>query len=116
MTAAKRKTTQAHVSPPHTPHTSITFSLETVIRLLVVSLGVAATIWATTGGIRSDVRDILTQMRAETEKREMQEKLVDDRMGTMRESINDQRRRTELLSIELANVKEMILKLPQVRR
>lgn len=103
-------------SPERTPVTTLSFSLETVIRLLVLSIGVAATIWGTTAGIRSDVRDILTQMRAESEKREMQERLVDERLGTMRETVNDQKRRIELLQYEVSALKEMILKLPQQDR
>lgn len=97
-----------------TPVTSLTFSLETVIRLVAVSLAVAATVYGTTSGMRSDVRDILTQMRAETEKREMQERLVDERMSTLRETVNDQKRRLELVQFEVGALKEMILKLPQV--
>src|SRR5688572_7381826 len=113
--ASVKRSRAAHVHS-HAPHTSITFSLETLIRVVVLSVGGAATIWATTSGLRSDVRNILTQMESETEQRELQSRLVEERMNTMRESINDQRRRGELTAIELNSVKEMILKLPQVTR
>lgn len=112
MPTGKRKTTGGQVLP-HTPHTSISVPIETAIKVTFVSIGVAATIWATTSGLRSDVRDILTQMKAETEKREMQERLVDERMGTLRETVNDQKRRLELVQYELNGLKELVMKLPQ---
>lgn len=91
---------------------TLTFPLDTVIRVLVVSIGVAGTFWLTTSGLRSDVRDILTQMQSESEKRTLQEKLVDERMSTMRETVNDLKRRLELTQYELSAVKELVIKLP----
>lgn len=100
-------------TPDETPVRNITFPLDTVIRVFVICLGVAGTFWVTTGGLRSDVRDILTQMKAESEIRKQQEKLVEERMSTMRETVNDLRRRLELTQIQVGDLREMILKLPQ---
>jgi hypothetical protein len=83
------------------------------VRVVAFALTIGATIWGTTSGLRSDVRDILTQLRAESEKRELQERLVEERMGTMRETVNDLRRRLELTQIQVGDLREMILKLPQ---
>jgi hypothetical protein len=91
----------------------ITLPMGTVVRVVVFSLGIGATVWGTTSGLRSDVRDILTQMKAVDDKRVLQDRLVDERMETMRETVNDLKRRLELTQFEVGTLKEMILKLPQ---
>jgi hypothetical protein len=90
---------------------AISFSVETMIKVVVFSLGIGGTMWGTTAGMRSDVRDILTQMKSESEKRSLQAQLVDERMETLRETVNDLKRRTELAQYEVGALKEVLMKM-----
>lgn len=99
-----------------TDATRLSFPLESVIRIVALSVGTAATIWVTTSGLRSDVRDLSTLMRGEAEKRALQSQLVDQQIESLGKTVEDQKRRIELMQFEIGALKEMILKLPQTRQ
>ena len=65
-----------------------------VATVVAMSISVFGGIWASTYGLRSDVRDILTRM-------EYQTKTQDERADAQREAIKEIRNRLELYKIEL---------------
>ncbi len=67
----------------------VTFTIDTLIRVVSVSVGVGATVIATTSGIRSDVRDILTRMEAQEKERATEARIVDERLKVVTERMND---------------------------
>lgn len=75
----------------------IGFSLQLVILLLSTFASALLAGVAVTYGIRSDVRDILTRQ-------ELNSQLQSERMNTMHELIQDDRKRQELLEIEIRNL------------
>ena len=73
-----------------------------VVTIVALSLSIAGGVWASTSGLRSDVRDILTRM-------ETQRSVSDVRDASMRESIEAMKRRQELQQYEIQGLKEMLL-------
>lgn len=90
--------------------TSLTFDLRLVVTIAGAVASLAITIWASTAGLRSDVRDILTKMESARQVIEVQQKLQDERMTTMRDKVDSLQRRLELLQFEQQGLKETILR------
>lgn len=78
--------------------------------IVSILLGVAGSFWAATYGLRSDVRDIVTQMAAQREMATARAKLEEERAAVLRDSIEAMKRRQELQQYEIQGMKEIILK------
>lgn len=95
----------------------LSFSLEEMIRVAVISLTVAGIFWATTSGMRqdmsaqsADIRDIKTTMEMQVRLAEAQARLVDERMQNMARSFDGMERRQELLRLQYEQLREAMLK------
>lgn len=78
----------------------------------VVVGGVLSTVggmWASTAGIRSDMRDIKTRM-------EMQAEVDRSRNDNLRESVESMKRRQELQQMEIQGMKEIVMRLEGMKR
>lgn len=79
-------------------------------RLAAVVLGVFAStfgaMWAATYSLRSDVRDLLTTTSLQAETTRASFKLQDERMSTLRESVDAMKRRVELQQYEVQRLNE----------
>jgi len=73
-----------------------------VVGIVMAVLAIAGSIWLSTAGLRSDVRDILTQQAA-------QSKLSDERSESLKESIADAKRLSELQRIQLESLTKTVL-------
>lgn len=98
----------------------LSFPLQLVIGI-VAAFGA---MWASTYGLRSDVRDILTRMEGQAaiaaEQAKLQEqraiaesKLQDERAGAMKEAVADMRRRQELQQYEIQQLSKTITAIEQ---
>lgn len=84
----------------------LTFPIQLVI--LVVSCALA--VYGATISLRSDVRDILTRMAAQTEIDKANNRLLEERAGMQKDAIADLARKVELQKYELQSVKEMVIR------
>jgi hypothetical protein len=87
------------------------FTPQMVVMIVSMTLGVAGGMWASTTGLRSDMRDILTRMDGQTKVAEINAKLQEERSQALRESIEAMKRRQELQQYEIQGLKEIVLTL-----
>lgn len=85
------------------------FSPSVVLAIVTICLTVATGMWASTYGLRSDVRDILTKQDSAT-------KLQDERSQNLHEAIEAVKRRQELQQIELQELKSGMASLTRAIR
>lgn len=76
---------------------------QVAIAIVMFCLSIAGGMYASTYGIRSDVRDILTRSAA-------LEKSQDDRYETLKSSIDEMKRRIELQQFQIGELRDMIVK------
>lgn len=88
----------------------LSFSVDDVIRFALITLTVAGSFWATTSGLRSDLRDIKTTMDLQVRLTEAQSKLVEERMQNMVRSFDGMERRQEMLRLQYEQLREAMLK------
>jgi hypothetical protein len=86
------------------------FSARVVVALVAGGISIAVGIYASTYGLRSDVRDILTTMESQKQLEDVNQKLTDERSESLRKSIDAIDRRQQLQQIEIQELKEMFLK------
>lgn len=89
--------------------TKIVLSPKIVFTIVVVVLSIYGTIWASTYGLGSDIRDIITRIDAQKTAMESAVKLQDLRAETVKSAIDDVKRRQETQAIELQSLKEAVL-------
>lgn len=87
----------------------LSFPAQLVITLVTTAVTIAGSVWITAGGLKSDVRDIVTRMEAQRE-------LESERAASVRESLDSLKRRQELQQYEIQSLKEAILKLQNGRK
>ena len=82
-------------------------------KVVAVIVGFAVTVsggvWASTAGLRSDVRDILTRMDAQQQAARAQADVQKVTADALKTAVEDMRRRQELQQYEIQNLKEAIL-------
>jgi hypothetical protein len=86
------------------------FAPRVVVALVAGGISIAVGIYASTYGLRSDVRDILTTMESQRQLEDVNQKLTDERSESLRKSIDAIDRRQQLQQIEIQELKEMVLK------
>lgn len=89
--------------------TKLVLTPRVVVAIVVASLTLAGGIWASTAGLRSDVRDILTRMEAQTATYESVAKLQEVQSNALKTAVDDMKRRQELQQYEIQQLKEVIL-------
>lgn len=101
------------VSPPRegrsTDVSRLSFPIQMVIAIVASALTVGGGIWATNAGLRSDVRDILTRMESEQRIRAIETRAQEDRANSMNDSINEMKRRMELIQLQYNQLREDML-------
>src|SRR5258708_19046926 len=75
-----------------------------------ICLSVAGGMWASTYGMRSDIRNIMTRMDSASEALKLSVSLAEERAAALKDSIDSIKRRQELQQYEIQSLKEMILK------
>lgn len=85
------------------------FSPSVVLAIVTICLTIAGGMWASTYGLRSDVRDILTKQDSAT-------KLQDERAQNLHESIEAVKRRQESQQLELQELKSGLASLTRAIR
>lgn len=98
-----------------TDATRLKFPLELVIIIVSAALSAAGGMWAVSYGLRSDVRDILTRMQAQEQIESEKAKLLDERFQTLRETVQDMKRRVELQQYEVQRLNETIARIDRAR-
>lgn len=97
----KIDTTPTDVSQLH-------FTPQIVLLIVTTCLTVAGGMWASTYGLRSDVRDILTRMNNQATLDQMQIRLQDERSSALKADIEEEKRQRLLLKYDLeTKLKEM---------
>lgn len=81
-----------------------------LISVVVFVLTIAGSIWGSTSGLRSDVRDIITRMEAQKTAYDSAAKLQEVQSNALRVAVDDMKRRQELQQYEIQALKEVILK------
>lgn len=81
-----------------------------VVAIVAAAITLAGGIWASTAGLRSDVRDILTRMDAQKATYESSMKLQEVQSAALKTSVDDMKRRQELQQYEIQQLKEAILR------
>ena len=93
----------------------ITFSPSVVLAIITIILSVAGGMWASTYGLRSDVRDILTHMAAQKDQDVTTARLQEERANNFRDSIEAMKRRQELQQYEIQGIKELLVQMRKGR-
>lgn len=102
--------------------TKLVMTPKIVASIVFVVVGLSGGMWASTSGLRSDVRDILTRMASEQRVADANAKLLEVNNTTisraleanskeMKESLGAVTRRQELQQYEIQQLKETIMKL-----
>ena len=89
--------------------TKLVLSPRIVFTIVVVVLSIYGTIWASTYGLGSDVRDIITRIDAQNKASEAAAKLLDVRAETVNRAIEDMKRRQESQAAEIQSLREAVL-------
>jgi len=95
------------------------WSTSRVAWIVGIALSIAGGMYASTYGLRSDVRDILTRTDAAIKQQdersntlktaiEAQAKLQDERSNNLKSSIDEMKRRIELQQFEISGLKDLI--------
>lgn len=92
------------------------FTPQIVIGIITMAVTIAGGMWASTYGLRSDVRDILTRLSLQTELDIARTKLQDERAANLKDSIDSMRRRQELQQYEIQGVKDAIVNLKEGKK
>lgn len=98
-----------HLERAPTDISKVVLAPRIVVAIVGLIVGIAGVFWASTYGLRSDVRDILTRIEAQRSASEAMGRLQDVQAAAMRESIEAMKRRQELQQYELQGMKELIL-------
>lgn len=87
-----------------------------VIGIVVVCLTIASSVWASTSGLRtdnqalrSDVRDIITRMQAQSNSSAAETKLQDERMANMQRAINDVKAQQTMQDLQIRSLRELVV-------
>lgn len=107
--------------------TKLVLTPKIVATIVTVILTVFGGMWATTTGLRSDLRDILTRMASEQRVSDANAKLIELNNATinralesnareLKDSIASVNKRQELLSLQYAELKDSITRLTAQRR
>lgn len=91
----------------------IRFPPRVVMALVLGIMSVVGGMYASTYGLRSDVRNILTTMENQKRVEEIQQKLSDKQAESLNKAIDAIDKRQQLQQIEIQELKEMVL---QARR
>lgn len=88
-----------------------TLPVQSVAGIVILALTMAGSVWWSTAGLRSDVRDINTKMDARQEAEQLQSQLEAERSLALKESLDAMKRRQELQQYEIQGLKEAITSL-----
>lgn len=88
----------------------IRFSPRVVAAFVGACLSIFGGMYASTYGLRSDVRDILTTMENQKRVEELNQKISDTRATALEKSIDTIDKRQQLQALEIQGLKEMVLK------
>lgn len=110
-TAAPRRRRATTRYQRDTDASRLTFPLQLVIMVAVTVLSCAATLWLGLSGLKSDVRDIRTRMEMATEISTRDAKLLEERLNAVRETVTTLTREQRMQQLEVAQLKESILKM-----
>lgn len=91
--------------------TELRFTPTIVLSIVTVCLTIAGGMWASTYGLRSDVRDILTHMSAQVDLEKSNTKLQDERAIVLTKTIDTIDKKQELQRLKLEALTETVLKL-----
>jgi hypothetical protein len=105
---------EVRATPPEAG--KLRFSPSVVLTIVTISLSIGGGMWASTYGLRSDVRDILTRMALQSKSDEANLRLQDERATALRESIEAMKRRQELQQYELQSMRETMLETKSANR
>lgn len=86
----------------------LSFPLQMVIAAVIGAVTIYGTVQGATWGLRSDVRDILTRMQAQAELAAEKSRLQDERFNSLRDTVQDMKRRVELQQYEVQRLNETI--------
>lgn len=114
--AAERTVVASYIATP-VDVTKLVLTPKIVFAIILVVISIYGTIWASTYGLGSDVRDILTRIDAQKNALEATSKLQEVRGEAVKSAIDDIKSRQESQATELQALKEAILtgKVPQGR-
>ncbi len=102
------------------------FTPKIVIGVVVMVVGIAASMWTINAGLRSDVRDILTRMASEQRVSDANAKMIEQNSNTinralensareMKASIDAVNKRQDLLTLQYQQLSEQLTKLAAQR-
>lgn len=89
--------------------TKLVLTPKIVVGIVVTVVAIYGGIWASTYGLRSDVRDILSRIETQKTAVEAASKLQEVQANTLNKSIDEMRRRQELQQYEIQSLKEAVL-------
>lgn len=94
-------------TPPNIEN--LIMSPKVLVSIVVFTITVIGSIWSSTSGLRSDVRDILTRMEAQKTAYDATSKLQEVQSNALKTAIDDMKRRQELQQYEIQGLKEAII-------
>ena len=89
--------------------TRLVLTPKIVAVIVTFAVTIAGGVWASTSGLRSDVRDILTRMDAQQQAARANADVQKVTADALKTAVEDMRRRQELQQYEIQNLKEAIL-------
>ena len=94
----------------------IRFSPKIVASAVAMVITIVGGMYASTYGLRSDVRDILTTMAQQKQLDDLHQQIAKQRDETLSKSIDTIDKRQQLQAIEIQQLKEMVLQMQGGRR
>lgn len=89
-----------------TDASKLTFSLQLVVSIVGAFLIMFSSFWIATSSLRSDVRDIVTRLESREKLDVERAKLEEERMQTLKESINVLTRQQQLQYYDIQQLKQ----------
>jgi hypothetical protein len=91
--------------------TELHFTPAVVLTIVSLSLSIAGGMWASTYGLRSDVRDILTSMAASANMERVTTKLNDERAQQTAKTIETIDKKLELQRLKIESLNDIVLRI-----
>lgn len=88
----------------------VTMTPKFVLGLVVAVVSCVGGVWGTTASLRSDVRNILTQLTDRQNIEDQKDRLQEERYDALKTAIEDMNRRVQLQQYEVQSLKETVLK------
>jgi small-conductance mechanosensitive channel len=91
--------------------TKLVLAPRVVVAITMIVLSIAGSVWFSTAGLRSDVRDVLTRMDLASELEKVQSKSQEERAAALKAAVEAVQRDQRMTQYDVQGLKEALLKM-----